>query len=112
MVKKQSVRMKAETCRTLAFGSILGDYKALGTPLENASQVILVQNYTNEPLMFSFNGVDDHFPVDAHGYFILDISANKSFNGGFFISEGETLYVKSLGALKEGSVYFTSFYAK
>jgi len=107
-----SIRMLPETCRSLAFGSIAAGYTAVGTPLENPSRIIIVQNLTDETVMFSLDGVNDHFPLSLGGHLIIDIAANKTIDSGFFLAEGESLYVKQVGAPSSGSVYFSSFYGK
>ena len=71
----------------------------------------MIQNLTDENLMFSFDGIDDNFPLPANGYILLDVTANKTRDEGFFLAEGERLYVKQItGAPTLGSVYFTTFY--
>jgi hypothetical protein len=60
--------------------------------------------------MFSFDGIDDHFPLASSGYLLLDITANKTRESGFFIAEGDRLYVKEVVTPTSGAVYFTSFY--
>lgn len=104
-----SVRVFPEVLRTLAFGSISGAYAGIGTPLLNPARVMYIVNETDVLLTFSFNGLDDHFVVVSHGYFVLDVTANKSENGGAFcIAQNERLYVK--GAPTLGAVYATFFY--
>lgn len=107
-----SIRMLPETCRSLAFGGIGAGYVAVGTPLDNPARIILIQNLTDADLMFSLDGVHDHFPLGTITAFVLDIAANKTKSEGFFLAEGESLYVKRIGVPASGSVYFTSFYGK
>lgn len=105
-----SIRILAEPVRTLAFGSIGAAYAGVGDSLDNPTRMILIQNLTDTSLMFSFDGVDDHFPLSANSYIILDISSNKTKEAGFFMSEGQRIYVKEIVAPTSGSVYFTAFY--
>jgi hypothetical protein len=107
----RSIKILAEPVRTLAFGSIGADYMGVGTSIDNPARIIFIQNLTDETLMFSLNGVDDHFPLAASGFIILDLTTNKIFQAGAFIAVGTRLYVKDLGvAPSTGSVYFTTFY--
>lgn len=102
--------MKPEPARSLAFGSIGATYAGVGTALTRPVRIILIQNLTDESLWFSFDGIDDHLPLPADGYFLLDITANKTIPQGFFMAEGDRLYVKELGNPASGAVYFTTFY--
>jgi len=107
-----SVRIEAEAVRSLAFGSIGAAYAAVGTAISNAARIILIQNLTDESLMFSLDGATDNFPLPSNGFLLLDLTANKTIDTGFFLAEGRTLYVKEIGNPTTGSVYFTSLYAE
>jgi len=105
-----SIRIEAEPVRSLAFGSIGAAYMGVGTSIDRPARMILIQNLTDESLMFSFDGVNDHFPLAASGYLLLDITSNKTVDLGFYLPEHERLYVKEIGNPTTGSVYFTTFY--
>jgi len=108
----REIRMLPETCRTLAFGGIVAGYTVVGTPLEHPARIMLIQNLTDETVMFSLDGVHDHFPLSLNGHLIVDITANKTTTSGFFLAEGDRLYVKRIGVPTAGAVYFTTFYGK
>jgi len=110
MAYSNTIRMLPEECRSLAFGSIVAGYTAIGAALENPARIILVQNFTDAVLMFSFDGLTDHFPLSDGGHIIIDIAANKTLGGGFFMAEGDTLYVKRVDIPTTNSVYFSAFY--
>ncbi len=100
-----------EPVRTLAFGSISGTYMGVGTPISNAARQFFIQNLTDETLMFSFDGVNDHFPLPSEGFLLNDVTSNKTSLQGFYLAEGTRLYVRELGAAPTtGAVYFTVFY--
>lgn len=106
-----AIRFQAETVRTLAFGSIGAGYTGVGTAMTRPIRLVVIQNFTDVPLMFSFDGVHDHLPLQASGYIILDITSNKTIQQGFFLAEGQRLYVKQLsGAASSGSAYLSTFY--
>lgn len=105
-----AIRMRPEPQRTLAFGSIVAGYAGVGTAISNPARIIIVQNLTDATLQFSFDGIDDHFPLVSNGHLVLDISSNKTIDTGFFLAEGDRLYVKRLGTPTSGSVYFTVLY--
>jgi hypothetical protein len=105
-----SIKLLPEAVRSLAFGSISGTYAGIGTPLSNPSRIILIQNYTDEALMVSFDGITDHLPIAADGFVLLDVTANKTVLQGFYIAEGTRFYVKEIGTPTTGSIYISSFY--
>lgn len=107
-----AIRVMPETVRSIAFGSISGAYAGIGTSVSNPAHIIFVQNLTDAGMMFSMDGVNDHFPLPASGFMILDVTANKTANGGaFMIAQGTRFYVKQLsGAATTGSVYLSVFY--
>jgi hypothetical protein len=103
-------RMVMEPVRSLAFGAIGAGYAAVGTALSNPVRMVFIQNLTNASLMFSIDGINDHFPLAANGFLLLDISSDKTFEGSFFMSKGTVLSVKQIGVPATGSVYFSVFY--
>lgn len=104
------IRLNTEAVRSLAFGSIGAAYAGIGTAVTKPVRIMLLTNLTDAALMFSFDGIDDHFPLPANGYILLDISANKTTETGFFLAEGQRLYVKEIDTPSSGSVYFTVFF--
>ena len=63
--------------------------------------------------MFSFDGVNDHFPMPPLSYFIDDITSNKTISQGFFLAEGTRIYVKKLTVADtptSGGIYLSTFY--
>lgn len=105
-----SVRLQFDPVRSLAYGSISGTYAGVGTALTNAASQIIIQNLTDASLMFSFDGVNDHFPLPSNGFIIDDIGSNRAVSQAFFLAAGERLYVKNIGTATSGSVYFTVAY--
>jgi hypothetical protein len=106
-----SIKVLPEAVRTLDFSLISGTYMGVGTPLTNPSRIILFQNFTDQAVMISFDGITDNLPVAASGFVLLDITANKTVSQGFSIAEGTRFYAKELtDAPTEGSLYISSFY--
>ncbi len=105
-----AIRILAEPVRSLAFGSISGTYAGIGASFNHPIRIIFIQNLTDETLMFSLNGVDDHFPLPANGFLLLDVTANKTLMQGAFLAEGTRVYVKEVGTPSTGSVYVSVFY--
>jgi len=105
-----AIRILAEPVRSLAFGSISGTYAGIGASFSHAIRIIFIQNLTDETLMFSLNGIDDHFPLPANGFLLLDVTANKTLAQGAFLAEGTRVYVKEIASPSTGSVYVSVFY--
>lgn len=106
-----SIRFKAEPVRSLAFGSIGAGYTGVGTVVDHPIRQFLIQNLTDETVMLSFDGINDHFPIPANGFFLNDISSNQSHSAqGWFLAQDSRLYVKQLGVPTSGAVYFSVFY--
>lgn len=105
-----AIRLLAEPVRSLAAASIGAAYMGIGTALVHPSRIILVQNLTDAALMFSIDGINDHFALPEGGFLLLDVSTNQTHTQGFFISQGQRFYVKEIDVPLTGSVYFSTFY--
>ena len=102
-------RFRAEPVRSLAFGSIVAGYTALGTPYENPISKIYLINDTDALLIFSFQGTtEDHLILPASGFLILDIT--DVAGNPAYLPKGASFYVKRSGIPTSGAVYFTAFY--
>lgn len=111
MSQALAIRLTPETVRSLAFGSIGAAYIGVGTSMTNPIRILILQNMTDVDLMFSFDGINDHLPIPTTGQLVLDITANKTITQGFFLAEGQRIYVKQIsGAPASGSVYVSAFY--
>jgi len=107
-----AIRLFPETLRSLAFGSILAGYVGIGSSFAHPIRIIFIQNLTDVLLLFSFDGVNDHFPLPSNGFLLLDVTSNKSVSMGCFIAQGTRLYVKRSGVPSSGAVYVSAFYAQ
>lgn len=106
-----ATRLVFEPVRTLGEASIVAGYTAVGTPLANAARQFFIQNLTDVTLMFSFDGVHDHFPLPTNGFILDDVCSNTTIpSGAFYLGKGTTLYVKEVGTPSTGSVYFSVMY--
>lgn len=105
-----SVRAKFEAARSLAHGSIGAVYTGIGDAIIKPIRILIIQNLTDAPMMFSFDGVNDHLPFSANGYLLIDLSANKTTSTGFYLPEGTRIYVKQISAPSSGSVYVSTIY--
>lgn len=106
-----SLVLSMEPIRSLAFGSIGASYAAVGTGLEFPAREFLINNLTDADLMFSFNGVNDHFVLASRSAWINDCCANQVGTEGFFLRRTNVLYVKRIGTPTSGSVYLSVIFA-
>ena len=72
----------------------------------------MISNFTNTPLVFSFDGSNDHFVLAAGAQWINDNRANRTDeSGGFYLPVGVSLWAAELtGAPASGAVYFSVIY--
>lgn len=106
-----SVRLAAEPVRSLGFASITSSYMGIGTSFVYPCRILLIQNLTDDTLMFSFDGINDHFPLPGAGFILIDIESNKTSTGGALnLPAGTRIYVKTVGSPTQGSVYVSTFY--
>ena len=108
-----AVRLQVETVRSITAAAIAAAgiaYSGIGTAMIHPIRMFLLQNLTDATLMFSFDGINGHFPLPRNGYIVLDITTNKTQSTGFFLAEGQRLYVTGIEVPTAGAVYFTVFY--
>lgn len=107
-----AVRVLPEPIRELDFNTLDVAYIGVGTSISNPAHIVFIQNLTDVLVMISWDGIDDHFPLTPNGYFLMDVTANKTATGGsFMISQGTRFYAKYVASpASEGSVYVSIFY--
>ena len=103
-------RFEAEPLISLAFGSIVAGYTAIGEAFKEPASMLLIQNFTDKDLMISTNGIEDHFPIKAGASLIFDIGSNRTVKRDLFRPERTIYYVKRIGTPTSGSIYVTSFH--
>jgi hypothetical protein len=108
-----SIKFLPEPQRVISAATIAGSpgaYLGVGTAIANPARQFLIWNLTDAELQFSFDGINDHFPLPGNGFFLDDISSNQSASQSYLLAQGTRLYVKTIGTPSTGSVYFTVFY--
>lgn len=107
----KAIRLQGEEVRYLAFGSITGTYTGIGTEMIKPIRMLIFQNLTDVAVMLSLDGIVDWMPLAANGYIILDITSNKTIDTGFFMGEGQRLYVRHIGVAPSAyGVYVSTIY--
>lgn len=91
-----SMRAFCDEVRTIDFSGISNAYAPIGTRLASAIRILHAQNLTDSILMFSYDGLVDHFPLNSQAYVIIDITTNQALTQGFFMPAGQRLYVRDM----------------
>jgi hypothetical protein len=109
-----AIRIVPETLRSIAAASIPASYTlahTVGGPFLHPIRMFVLQNFTDQTVMFSFDGVNDHLPLASSAYIIMDVTSNKTVESGAFFAQGTTLYCRYPGTEPTtGSVYLSVFY--
>jgi len=106
----QSIRCTPEPCHIALFGAIGAAYSVIGGLIDKPTRIMYLQNLTDATLWFSFDGVEDHLPLPANGFFLLDVTTNRTSDRGFFLENRERIWVKQFGIPTLGGVYLTTFH--
>ena len=103
-----------DTIREVNFVDIDGFYGPLGTPYGFTARMIILQNFTNEPVYFSDDGVNDKFKFFPGTQLVLDYMSNQSgYSRSFAQYTGTQIWVRSAGvAPTSGSVCLSVIYGK
>ena len=109
-----ATRIAADELRVTAFGGISNVYAAIGYPLEHPGRCVILQNLTNQVLMFSLKGLTDTIPLPSYGQITFDITSNKSTDTGMYMAIGDQWFVKEIagGTPSAGFVCLTVFYGE
>lgn len=108
----EKLRLRPETLRSLAFGSISASYATLGTPLENDARVVKFTNTSDADVFISWDGTNNHEILPANSFVLIDIAANKQLSSICYITAYTQFYVKQVsGAPTIGAVYLSVYWA-
>ena len=107
-----AIKLEAEPVRSRAFSTIGVAYMGIGTSISKTARMVLIQNLTNANMMFSFDGLNDIFPLPVYGYLLADVTYNKAEPKAFSIEAGARVYVRQINPPTKGTVYITVFYGK
>ena len=102
------VRVTWETLRSIDSATLTGAYQAIGTPLAHNCFLVKFINEAGNDVTISTNGVTDMDVCPAENFFLYDIGANASREGGISIAKGTQFYVK--GTASTGLIYLVALY--
>ena len=108
------VRVESENMRSIIAANVLVGYSAIGTGLLYPSRAVKFDNFTNQTLTFSDDGVNDKFQLMADSSFIFYYCSNKTNQSGVYCyAAGTVFYVKQAGVAPTlGQVNVTSWFAQ
>lgn len=105
----KAIRSQCDPIRSLDYSLITGTYAAVGTALTHPARNVWLYNDTDKKIFFSFDGIHDNVMLPPLGYWFWDITANKTIDQGWFLSEGTKVYARALAANPtQNKVYFTA----
>lgn len=98
-------KVSFDELREVDYSAITGSFTALGDTLEDYTRQISFQNGTDNDVYISFDGSTNHLRIATNSFKLLDITANKVDENGFFISQGTQIYIKYVNALGSGTFW-------
>lgn len=102
-----------EPLRLVAAGSVTASYAALGTALADYVRELTFKNNTDNTVLVSFDGTNDHLRFPANSAEAVDLTANKVRDDGLFVPKGTQIYVKHTGsAPTTGNFWVQLLYAQ
>jgi hypothetical protein len=109
-----AVRMYPEVMRSVGFSSISGTYIGIGTALDNPSLQLIIQNLTDQSVVISWDGINDHLVLVSGCAWDSDNTSNRAREQGLYIPQGQRFYARQLEDTSptSGAVYLTTFYGQ
>lgn len=107
-----SIRARWEPLRIVEYNVITDAYFPVGSALSHPARLVTIKNLTDVELYGSTDGVEDYFELAAGEVKTLDFTSNKSKGDGFFLAQGDRIYVRATGAEPStGNVFLEVIYA-
>lgn len=114
------IKATFSTAQTVSHTGAGASFSALGNPLSEPAQEIIVSSTFNDgqgaPIScwISIDGINNHILVPGNKVFPIDISSNKQGTGKFALPKGTQFYVKQGpdGAPTAGDLSITTLYAR
>lgn len=110
MSNKFALKAWAEPLRQANFAALTSSLTALGSPYEYPVRIYTFTNGTNATVYVSFNDTENMFAILAGNSLVLDLTTNKSFDGGLYLEVGKSTYVAYATVPTSGFVYLSVIY--
>ncbi len=109
------IKLAAETLQSISFSDLSTTFAAIGSESSNPAHIYALQNFTDQGIYWSWDGINNHGYLGANGgHIILDVTTNKKWEQGLYIEKGTVTYVATVAgdtAPTTGSVYLSLFYS-
>lgn len=106
------IRVRWDLLRILEYNVITDAYIGVGDALTYPAWILTIKNLTDQELYGSTDGINDYFELAAGEVKTLDLVANRSKGQGFFMAQGDRIYVRAPGTEpSQGNVYVEVIYA-
>lgn len=107
-----AVRWRAEELRLLDYSDLDVNYVPIGDPMGHPIVNYRIQNFTNRPVLISYDGVTDHDIVADGGFVLFDVTSNKGKGDALALAKGDLVYVKAENlAPSSGYITVSAYYA-
>lgn len=104
-------RLAPVPLETVAGTALTTSYQVIGAAMSNPIRILQINNLSNQSLVISWDGTNDHMAIGASQLMQLDVSANKETSNMLEIPQGTQFFVRSPGGAGTGSVYLAAYYA-
>lgn len=105
------IKVQIEALRSLAHGSISGNYAAVGSAFANQCRIVCFTNNTDGDMIFSLDGSTDNLFIAKGSFKLFDLTTNKlGLQNIFALPVGTQIYVKQSTSPSTGSVYVEVIY--
>lgn len=92
------------TQKVIAASSIIVDYVLVGSIFSLPVVMVIIISTLDQPIQFSWDGINDAFPVLARATIVLDLKSDGSPLPSYYAP-----YVKRIGTPTTGSLYVGGF---
>ena len=81
---------------------------------EQPVRISLVQNFTDQTIIFSYDGITNNFVLPPNGFLVVDIGTNKGSVNTAAIPSGQGIFAKALIGLvpTTGFIYSSYWYTE
>lgn len=102
------LRIIPDSLRSRASSTMTASYQTLGSALSYPVCLIKCINNSNQDVLISWDGVNDHDIVPAGSFFLYDVCSDAGAQRGLYVGKGTQFWVK--GTAGTGTVYLANFY--
>ncbi len=108
-----AIKIDFETLRQIDTATIpiAPTWIAMGTPLAFPARMNIVNNFSDQTVFISIDGVNPHMVIASQSAMVLDWSSNKSNQGGLAVLPANTQFYLSVTGAATGGLFISSIYA-